>query len=200
MAKSDDVWSIDEFEEPEPSFPRFDTDGPRRPCPMCGELISQSARSCPSCGERFGRGDDEPLSGTQLTDLSRFRREMRGLAGFWIFFGGINLVLGLFLVFGGSMDQVVQVDQDGRVIVGLFCMIIGGIWLASGIGSACKQTAWVVAGLVVNYGVIALNLINLQAQSVCSLILVILATVQAHRVLNMASRLRMNDVDLTRKR
>src|SRR4051794_13877451 len=82
---------------PDGGFREGVADEPRRPCPMCGEMIVASAIKCRFCGEIFDstlrRQSDNPK-------LERtYRSQMNGLGGLWIFFACLGL-LGLLILIG----------------------------------------------------------------------------------------------------
>jgi hypothetical protein len=180
----------------------------RRPCPMCGEMIRTTAVKCRYCGEVFD--DTLKRSGHGRVDadqIRRFRREMHGLGGFWIFMGCLMLLLSV-------LAANVQAVLEGPLVAILLVLTL--IYFGIG-GFIFAKHMWAVwTGLVLAYLSLLGNLIraidvlgaaggNLDSPEgtgfVCGLIFgfVILGAVivQSHRVIKWAGELRRAGVSLT---
>ncbi len=170
----------------------------RRPCPACGEMIVVGAAKCRFCGEIF----DRTLRRTGSVDrdlIRKFRREIHGLGGFWIFIGGIVVIGGLAM---SNVRPAPGIDRDALAGVGMVMAVLGGVWVTIGILTCMKHMWAVYVGLVLSYLSAVGNLVNLaqgQVPSLIGLIIVIVVIVQAHRTIGWASRMRSAGVPLTTK-
>ncbi len=188
----DDVWELDDLEE-RAAAPLFD-DGPNKPCPMCGARIALDARRCDSCGEELAPPFPNEIDRKLQEKRQRFRRECHALAGFWIFFGILNALLGGLLLAGYDVMPGGEVGLND--LVGGISLTVGALWIGAGLGAAIKSMPAVTCGLIVSYLVLLGNLINFGPQSLCSLVLLGLVIVQGHRVLKFAQELRRSGVDI----
>ena len=124
----------------------------RRACPMCGEMIKASAVKCRYCGEVF----DESLKGStgggyaDTETLRKFRREMHGLGGFWIFLG--CLVLFATVVAANAQAEEVAVP----ILLGLTLL-----YFVIGTFVFLKHLWAVWVGLVFAYLSLVLNIIRI---------------------------------------
>jgi hypothetical protein len=165
-------------------------------CPMCGARQPVDAQRCSECGEWISEERLESLGNIDVQKVKRFRREIHGLAGFWIFFGVLSGVVGIVLL---TVDENIfpgRIDPDLQTFVGGVTLLVGAIWFASGFASAYKQLWGVYVGLTVTYINLAGNLIN---TNVCGIIISIIVIIQAHRVLKISRELRNAGVPLTCK-
>ena len=183
--------------EPAPS-PSLGSSEPRRSCPMCGEMILATAAKCRFCGEIL---DSSIRSkGTALGQrvdpkvIKRFRKEMHGLAGLWIFIGGIALLAGLFL-----MGQArLLVPQELVVVI----IVMSLVWIGIGVFVGLKHMWAVYVGLVLSYLSALGNVVQLANGSggnVLSIILLVAGIVQAHRSITSSKKLRAAGIPLTAK-
>lgn len=184
-------------------FPDFDADEydspalpDRRPCPMCGEMIVATAARCRFCGEVFddvlkrskslgrrGRRVDKEL-------VRKFRREMHGLGGFWIFIGALAFIAGIVIAAAGAGAAGVE------PALGVVAVVLGAGWIGIGVFT-CLKHAWAVyVGLVLSYLSLLGNLINL---NICPLVILIIVIVQAHRCIKWMGQMRDAGVPLTAK-
>ena len=169
----------------------------RKPCRACGEMIKRSAAKCRFCGEIFdvtiakpGRGSADPET------IKKFRREMHGLGGFWIFIGTIVLFLGIGIMATGGGGNPALAGQGP--ILGAVFLILGLLWFGLGVCTCLKHMWAVWTGLVLSYLSVLGNLMNLP-QSVCGLIFLAVAIVQAHKCIKRAKELNAAGVPLTTK-
>lgn len=120
-----------------------------------------------------------------------FRTQIHALGAFWIFIGGLALAL---VAFAASL-------VDPGESPALFMGILGGlglVWLALGVLTCCKQIWAVYVGLVLSYLSLIGNLVTLNF-NLCSLILLIAAIAQAHRVISWARQMTHMGIPLTTK-
>lgn len=162
---------------------------------MCGARQPAGAQRCSECGEWISKKTLESLGRIEIEKVKKFRREIHGLAGFWIFFGGLSVAIAIFLL-GSEADFLGQMGPEERAIVAGITLLLGGIWIASGIASAYKQRWGVITGLIVTYLNLGGNLIQLNP---CGIIISIFVIIQAHRVLKISKELIQADIPLTYK-
>lgn len=120
-----------------------------------------------------------------------FRTQIHALGAFWIFIGGLALAL---VAFAASL-------VDPGESPALFMAILGGlglVWLTLGVLTCCKQLWAVYVGLVLSYLSLIGNLVTLNF-NICSLILLIAAIAQAHRVIGWAGQMTRMGIPLTTK-
>lgn len=167
----------------------------RRPCPDCGEMIVSTAVKCRFCGEVF----DHRLSGSKRVrsrsyvdrdEIRKFRKEMHGVGGLWIFFGVVCGLAGI--VFIGNPPR----GADGTF--GLVLLFLGALWGSAGVGTCAKQLWGLWMGLILCYLSLLGNLVRLP-ESLCPLLFIIAALVQSHRCLSTAKKLRDAGIPLTER-
>ena len=162
--------------------------GDRKPCPVCGEMIKEAARKCRFCGEIL-----DATLGAEPVDpelIKRFRREIHGLGGIWIFFGICGLALAAGALSGAARAR--GIEPAAGVIFGL----VGLCWLAAGV-LACLKKMWAVyAGLVLSYIGVLGNLIKFNP---CGLIIIIIVLIQAHRTISWAKKMQAQQIPLDSK-
>jgi hypothetical protein len=138
----------------------------------------------------------EALGNINVEKVKRFRREIHGLAGFWIFFGCLLVGVAIFLLTAGKDISFRQMGADELTFGAAVALLVGGLWFVSGLASAYKQIWGVYTGLVVTY----LNLLNnLIGINICGLVISLVVIIQAHRVLNVSRELRNRGIPLTYK-
>lgn len=165
-------------------------------CPMCGARQPVDATRCSECGEWISEARLEKLGNIDVQKVKRFRREIHGLAGFWIFFGVLTGAVGIMLLIVDNNIFRGRIDPDLHQFVGGVSLLVGALWFASGFASAYKQLWGVYVGLIVTYLNLAGHLVNL---NVCGIIISIIVIVQAHRVLKLSRELRNAGIPLTYK-
>jgi hypothetical protein len=96
---------------------------PKRPCPMCGEIILASAVKCRFCGEVFDeaiiKGNSKKRRksyGTGVTSTTRAREIAAGL---------LCIALGIGLTIA-SLASASEDDPNGRRFILFYGLIIGG--------------------------------------------------------------------------
>ena len=180
---------------------------PHRPCPMCGEMIVANAAKCRFCGEVFDktlrrkRRKSYEVGTSDAEMVRRFRREVHGLGGFWVFIGSVVVAVGFFLVTRGR-----EVPQLGEHIgqMGVLYVGLGIAWVTVGVFTLLKHLWAVYVGLVMSYLSLAGNLMNLawvrpNCGVVCGIAIVIAIIVQAHRVIGWARSMSAEGIPLTAK-
>ena len=185
----EDYEATDRFKDPDD----YEDDGrPRQPCPVCGEMILSHAKKCRFCGEvldgSYRSGVD---SRATRTKLERFRKEIHGLGGFWIFIGTLSLVI-LFISVSNDMLNPDLAEET------LFILIpIAIFWIILGICTCLKQMWAVYVGLVLSYLSLLGNIfVNF---NVCAIAIVAAAIVQAHRVIKWAGEFKEMGVPINMK-
>lgn len=161
--------------------------GEREPCPVCGELIIRGARVCRFCGEAFDKSLARNLAsgGRGFDKIERFRKEMNGLGGLWIFlavmsFGGIAIMA------NGLPGR--RLPPEVAVIAAAF----GVVLLIAGICTCTKQMWAVYVGLAISYLLLigsVLSLVNGNGGGGCVFIFWIISVMQGHRVISWANEM-----------
>lgn len=187
---------------PRPPLPAAD----RRACPMCGEMIKASAVKCRYCGEVF----DASLKGSagggyaDTETVRKFRREMHGVGGFWMFIGCLVLLVTV-LAANAPPAQAEQVPVPILLGLTLLYFVIGTF--------VFLKHMWAVwVGLVFAYLSLVLNVIRIVSVMgagvqgpaaggfICGVIFGFLilgaVIVQSHRCIKWAGELRRADVPL----
>lgn len=183
----DDAYGYDDYDV---SGAPADVDANRKPCPMCGEMIVTGAAKCRYCGEVFDRklaklkGGRKKRGNVDPEEITKFRREMHGLGGFWIFIGVLVVFLGIAL--GSGAQGLNQIPGGLGAGIAVVFGILGAIWIGLGVFTCMKHMWAVWVGLVLSYLSLLGNLINL---NVCGLIVLAAVIVQAHRCINRAREL-----------
>lgn len=185
----EDTYGVDQY-----STESYEDDD-RLPCRACGEMIRSSAAKCRFCGEVFDKSirirgrRSGPLSRDDKKELELFRREMNGLAGFWILFGALFLFAGLAMLLGpvevGRDRGMTEEEMRGG---GVLILLVSVIMLAGGVGTAMKQVWGIWAGIVPCGLWVLLQLFNLP-QGVCCIAVNAAVIVQAKRCLDRAKTL-----------
>jgi hypothetical protein len=133
-----------------------------------------------------------------LPILKQFREQMLALGVLWILFGTLGSVAGAALV-AMHLGQI-QIDparlDSFPLVLTLFALAIGLLWLFAGVGTLMKRQEAVVAGLVLSYLWLLGNVISF---NLCLAALAIVVIIQGHRVLRFASQLRAAGVPLDTK-
>lgn len=187
----DDFGDITEFDDiDEYAGPAITDAVDRRPCPMCGEEIAVQAIKCRFCGEVFDR--TKPGSGRIDADLvKRFRREVHGLGGFWVFISvACAIVVIVLIVRGVGGGAAIQGPALGVIVALVF------LWGVIGVGTCMKKMWALYTGLAVSYVSLIGNLIAL---NLCGIAVLALVIVQAHRALGWAKKMEAAGIPLTTK-
>ena len=167
----------------------------RRPCPACGEMIVSSAAKCRFCGEIFDSNLRKKSQDVSSEAIKKFRREMHGLGGFWIFIGALATFAAIMLA---AVEPPAGVDpSDLQAIGSAVFFVLGSAWVVLGIFTCLKKMWAVYVGLGISYLSLLGNLVNL---NICGLVIVIVVIIQAHRCISAASKFRAAGIDLTRTR
>ena len=124
--------------------------------------------------------------------VRQFREQIHALGAFWIIIGALALGLAA-LAFNGNKDVEARIAGEYEVLV-IILAVSGGLWLFLGIATCLKQMWAVYTALVLSYLSLISNAINL---SICSLIILIVVILQAHRVIGWAGQMRAAGVPLT---
>ena len=162
----------------------------RRPCPACGEQIAVKAVKCRHCGEVLDKKKPRKKSGSVDSELvRRFRREIHGLGGFWIFVGVLVTGVAMFLV--GGNGQLQNAKEIGLVIGAL-----GILYIGLGVCACLKQMWAVYVGLGLSYLSLIGNFINFNVKSInpCPFVVLFAVIFQAHRTIGWARQ--MNDAGI----
>ena len=123
--------------------------------------------------------------------IKKFRDQIHALGAFWIIIGGISAALGVFLFVSSE-----SVEIEGAPIVGAVVIVTGTCWIGLGIATCLKQMWAVYIALVLSYLSILGNLVRF---NVCSLIILVVVILQAHRVIGWARELQAAGIPLDAK-
>ena len=115
--------------------------GDRKPCRACGELIKRTALKCRFCGEVFDKsiGKRGGRGAVDRETIKKFRREMHGLGGLWIFFAILVTGVGI-AAFGGNIPNV---DAEAATGLGVIMLLLAALWGVVGIFT-CLKHMWAV--------------------------------------------------------
>jgi hypothetical protein len=125
--------------------------------------------------------------------IRKFREQIHALGGLWIFIGACAIVIVAIASQGGDFAK--RLGDADLVMLGVV-MSLGGLWLTVGILTCFKQLWAVYVGLGLCYLSLAGQILHL---NVCGLIIVIVAIIQAHRVISWAKELQAAGIPLTTK-
>lgn len=135
--------------------------------------------------------------GIDLRLLKRFRREMHGLGGFWILFGGVVIAAYIGL---GVMDRLKDLPFDVWIWISL---AHATLYLLVGIGTCLKQIWAVWIGLILSYlslpGAMMRLPLGVPGAPLVSIVILVIVIIQAHRCIKFAGQLTMAGVPLTAK-
>jgi hypothetical protein len=125
----------DEYEVEPPSSGA--TDEVRRPCPLCGELISPKAVKCRYCGEVFDQSMVGIVGGTADMRDPRWEKVRTGVALVYYSVIVILLAVILMVIIGGVMGAMEGGRPDAGPSVGMMIVfgIAGIVMLCAGIAS-----------------------------------------------------------------
>ncbi len=181
----------EDYEEDPDDF--GDDDRPRKPCPVCGEMILSRAKKCRFCGEVLDRSYRTKGSGSRSTrtKLERFRKEIHGLGGFWIFIGAVALIVCVLVLAADAPNA----DMPPEALVILIPLTI--LWLVIGVCTCLKQMWAVYTGLVMSYLSLVSNILT-QING-CAIIMLVVAIIQAHRVIKWAGEFKEMGVPINTK-
>ena len=129
--------------------------------------------------------------------IKKFRQQIHALGAFWIIIGCIGLGLAAFALISGALPLGLQ---SGEITLALlFGLLVGGIsvmWIVLGVLTCLKKMGAVYAGLVLSYLSLFGNLVRL---NLCPLIVLIIAILQAHRVIKWGKQMQAMGVPLNAK-
>ena len=129
--------------------------------------------------------------------IKKFRQQIHALGAFWSIIGSIGLAPAAFALSSGALPLRLQ---SGEITLALlFGLLVGGIsvmWIVLGVLTCLKKMGAVYAGLVLSYLSLFGNLVRL---NLCPLIVLIIAILQAHRVIKWANQMQAMGVPLNAK-
>lgn len=200
-----------DFESPEPEE-NFDFVSPepigttpsldREPCPMCGEMIATGARLCRFCGEhltaggRLSQGRDVDVD---LDLIKKFRREVHGVGGFWMFIAVLHVLIAFFMtsVFPGGANAGLR--NVMMIVFGVFALI----YFFIGLFTFLKQRWAFYVGFVFGYLGIAASLFQLVSGNICGVVIglamYIAVVAQTYRTNRWAGEMIADGIPLTAK-
>ncbi len=130
--------------------------------------------------------------------IKKFRQQIHALGAFWIIIGCIGLGLAAFALSSGALPLGLQ---SGEITLALLLglLVVGGIsvmWIVLGVLTCLKKIGAVYAGLVLSYLGLFGNLVRL---NLCPVIVLIIAILQAHRVIKWAKQMQAMGIPLNAK-
>ena len=155
-------------------------------CRFCGEILDDSLRG------------SHVVAGPKAVDpeiVMWFRFEVYALGGFWIFIGSMAVIGGLYLAGASNLPGMAQG-------VGVYVFLLGCGWVVLGVFTCLKHMWAVYVGLVVSYLFILGHLVQIvqgACGAVCSIVLLVIGVILAHRTIAHASQMRMAGIPLTTK-
>lgn len=174
----------------------------RRPCPMCGELILSSAIKCRFCGEVFdkelGKKPKKKAIKANRDTLYKFRRNLHGLAGFWVFWGLVQMGEGVVYLSGGGVEK--GVDPAALQALGFIIAVMGVVFLISAIFSFMKHlwAIWVgTVDTVLRLLILLLALAGGEPSVIGGIVINAILLIQAIRVIQMGGVLKKAGVPLS---
>jgi hypothetical protein len=131
------------------------------------------------------------LSAPDRALVTKFRQQIHALGAFWIFIGGLAIVLAAIGLAGnrGFVNQD-RLQSLVLAVVG----VIGMGWCLLGVLTCLKHLWAIYVGLALSYLSIPVQLLSLNLCGVAVLIVVVL---QAHRVIGWANRMQSAGIPLT---
>jgi hypothetical protein len=123
--------------------------------------------------------------------LKQFRSQIAALGALWIFIGIAWLILGALANTWGAYEK-----PEAVYVIAAFLITIALTWIVLGVLACMKQLPAVYIALALSYLLLVASLAELQ---VCLIVLLIIAILQAHRVLGWAKELRRAGIPLTTK-
>jgi hypothetical protein len=122
--------------------------------------------------------------------IKKFRDQIHALGALWIILGGVSFALGLFLF------TAANAELEGASILAGVVVVTGICWLGLGVATCLKQMWAVYIGLGLSYLSVLGNLLRF---NVCSLIILAIVILQAHRVIGWARELQTLGIPLDTK-
>ena len=132
----------------------------------------------------------DPRDAEIRVKIKKFREQIHALGALWIILGGIAAALGVFL-----LTAETAADEETPILAG-FVIVMGSCWLGLGIATCLKQIWAVYVGLALSYVSVLGNLVRF---NICSLIILVVVILQAHRVIGWARELRAIGIPLDTK-
>jgi hypothetical protein len=124
--------------------------------------------------------------------IKKFRDQIHALGAFWIIIGTVAIGLGSF-VLAGTPGEVIAAGWE---LLGAIVVVQGIAWFGLGVATCLKQMWAVYIALVLSYLSILGNLVRF---NVCSLIILVVVILQAHRVIGWARELTAAGIPLDAK-
>lgn len=144
--------------------------------------------------------DPNTQSSNQLV-LKKFRSQVHALGGLWIFFGvmggvGAIIMIAMMATNGfGNAQRFAEMQGYITVLTGILG-IASLAWTTIGVFACFKKLPAIYTGLVLCYLSLVGNLLNI---NICAVVILIVAIIQAHRVISMAGELRKLGIPLNAK-
>lgn len=142
----------------------------------------------PEAFDAYRPPETQPEGGGPSSDdpalARKFREQMLALGVLWILIGAGAAGL-VWLVVQGNMDLAWTLGGESRLLL-IVTAALGGTWLVVGIFTCAKQMWAVYLGLLLSYLSLLGNLIRL---NLCSIVVVALVILQAHRVIGWSRQL-----------
>jgi hypothetical protein len=134
----------------------------------------------------------EPLGTLPDPDLvKKFRQQIHALGAFWIIIGGVAVLLVVRMLRGTTLPD--GGDEPRFFLVGGVVGLVGFAWIVLGV-LACLKNLWAVyVGLVLSYASVLLQLLSF---NICSIVILIIVILQAHRVIGWGNKMRAAGIPL----
>jgi hypothetical protein len=135
------------------------------------------------------------LAGKEIdrTLVKKFRDQIIALGAVWLFLGFVAAAMAGVLMFGAPGNLNLGAGGAPGLLLAVLG-VMGLVWLIVGVFTCMKQMWAVYTGLVLSYLSLIGQVFNL---NICSLVILIVVILQAHRVIGFANQMRAAGIPLT---
>jgi hypothetical protein len=117
--------------------------------------------------------------------VKKFRAQIVALGAFWILMG-VGEIAASVLALGEGRNLAATLPPGARTLL-IAASVLGGAWGALGVLTIFRKTCAVYTGLALSYLLLLAQTLTL---NLCTLAILVLVILQAHRVIGMSRRLR----------